>query len=415
MLSRRALLARIARRTPPARFNASSDGRRASLVVVFLRGGADGLSLVPPIGDDAYSRARPTLAIRDGIALDDRFALHPALEPLVPLYRDGRMAVVHAVGTDDATRSHFEAQDRMEHAGSPGTGWLARLARALDETGGAAGSGLSSVTLGPRVTESLRGAPAVSAFESVAECTLRVAEPAPFLNTLGALYATDQALLPACRDALETLDRLGNIGRRPASAAAYPDHPFGRRMRELSSLFCAGIDTRIAAVDFDGWDTHFVQADGLAANARVLARSLSAFVDDLRAFDDSVTILVMTEFGRRLYENTSLGTDHGRGSVMFAIGAGVRGGPRGHALARSRRSGARRSGRPSGDDRHARRFRRARGQTVWPRRPSHRRAHRSPARALRGLTRAIGAAWLRITHGFRRTRSSELPRPLRRA
>ncbi|HJL18774.1 MAG TPA: DUF1501 domain-containing protein [Sandaracinaceae bacterium LLY-WYZ-13_1] len=296
-----------------------------AVVVVFLRGGADGLSLVPPLGDPDYRRRRPTLGIdpADAIDLDGFFALHPALGPLTESYRAGELAVVHAVGSDDRTRSHFEAQDRMEHA-SPrlGSGWLARLARA----GGSSGA-LSAVALGTERPEALRGAPAVSVLERADEHRIGAEDDPAWLDALAALHRGPGPVRAAGRDALSTLARLRDL---PAARTAegYPDGDFGRRLRELARLLRAGL-VRVACVDLDGWDTHFVQADALAERARALADGLRAFRADLRRDPTAwrrVTVLVVTEFGRRAYENGSAGTDHGRGSVMLALGPRVNGG-----------------------------------------------------------------------------------------
>lgn len=314
MRSRRAFLGL----RPPA----DDHGDASAVVVVFLRGGADGLSLVAPVGDPGYRRLRPTLALEDPIDADGFFAFHPRLSPLVTRCRAGELAVVHAVGSDDQTRSHFEAQDRMEHAGASatdvGSGWLARLVRGLGDPHG----GLGAVALGTTTPEALRGAPSVAVFESAREH--RLGADAGHLASLAALYRADDALGAAGRDALATLERLRDL---PAGGAVrYPEGRFAERLRELARLLRAGVGVRAACVDLDGWDTHFVQADGFAENVRTLAEGLDAFLEDLGDALGRVTVLVMTEFGRRAYENGSLGTDHGRASCLLAMGAGVRGG-----------------------------------------------------------------------------------------
>ncbi len=299
----------------------STDVADGSVVVqLFLRGGADGLALVPPLGDPRLSELRPTLASDPEIALDAGFGLHPALAPLLPLYRAGSLGIVHAVGSDDATRSHFEAQDRMEHAGvsagSMGSGWLARLARQI----GASGA-LSTIAIASRAPEALRGATSVAVLERASEH--RVADDA-FVRALRKLHGGGGAIARAGADALASLDRLRALP--PSSEVRYPEDDLGRRLAELARLIRGGAGVRVACVDQDGWDTHFVQARALDDRARVLAESLRAFWDDLGDARERTTVLVLTEFGRRAYENTALGTDHGRASVLFALGAGVRGG-----------------------------------------------------------------------------------------
>lgn len=295
------------------------------MVAVFLRGGADGLSLVAPLGDDDYHRHRPTLALTDAIDVDGFFAFHPALAPWVRRFRDGELAVVHAVGSDDQTRSHFEAQDRMEHAGPPGrpfgSGWMARLVRQVADREGR--RGLGAVAVGTAVPESLRGASQVAVFETAREH--RLGADADYLRSLASLYRSPDALGAAGRDALATLSRLRDLPS-PVRPADYPDGRFGARLAELAQLVRAGVGVRAASVDLGGWDTHFVQADGFHDRARELAQGLDAFIEDLDTEARRVTVLVMTEFGRRVYENGSLGTDHGRGSVLFALGSQVRGG-----------------------------------------------------------------------------------------
>lgn len=254
---------------------------------------------------------------------DGFFAFHPELSPLARRFGEGTLAVVHAVGSDDQTRSHFEAQDRMEHGGpsgrAVGSGWLARLTRAL---GGARG-GLAAVALGTSTPEALRGAASVSVFESAQEH--RIGADDAYVSVLADLYRGTDALGAAGRDALATLERLRTLPGTP-STAGYPEARFGERLAELARLIRARVGVRAACVDLDGWDTHYVQAVGFAGRVRTLAAGLDAFARDLGDEMGRVTIVVMTEFGRRAYENGSLGTDHGRASVMFVLGAGVRGG-----------------------------------------------------------------------------------------
>lgn len=316
---------------------------RPMIVCVFLRGAADGLSLVVPHADPRYYSLRPTLAIPrpdDGRAaskaraldLDGQFGFHPSLSGLLPLYRAGELAIVHAVGSDDQTRSHFEAQDRMEHANESGRdsggGWLARH---LATSAGGRRASLAAVAVGSTVPESLRGA-AVSVLESASDYRLGEDDHA-FAMALHALYSGpesaarpfDGALLAAGREALDTLDRLRSIPS-DASSARYPEGQLGRTLREIARLARADLGVEVACCDHDGWDTHFVADQLIPGLASHLGDSLRAFREDLGDAMDRVLVVVMTEFGRRAYENTSLGTDHGRASVMLLLGAGVRGG-----------------------------------------------------------------------------------------
>lgn len=311
----------------------TTPAARKVLVTVFLRGAADGLALVPPHADPALARLRPSLAAgRPGegqgapLDLDGTFGLHPALAPLLPRWRDGTLAIVHAAGSDDATRSHFEAQDQMEQGASSARslagGWLGRLLR-VEQAGG-----LSAVAVGPTVPEVLRGAPMAAAFESLEQLAVRGEADARALALLGGLYHQEPGVLgQGGRDTLDLLHKVTTLARRPASERpAYPAGAFGAGLRDVADLVRADVGLRAAALDLPGWDTHFVQSSLLPGLASQLAAGVAAFLDDLGARAGDVDVVIMTEFGRRTYENASLGTDHGRASVMFVLGQGLAGG-----------------------------------------------------------------------------------------
>lgn len=312
-------------------FGGRADDPRA-LVVVFLRGGADGLTLVPPVGDDAYHRARPRLRVRAGEAtrLDEMFGLHPRLAPLWPLYRAGELAIVHAVGSEDDTRSHFEAQDLMEHGGAAGGGWLGRFLRYRPAREAGA---LSAVAVGTELPECLRGAPAASVLRSVDEYSLGSGRGA-LLAALGGLYGGERDALgrmlgAAGAETVQALDRLARLRGTPyvpAAGAAYPEDDFGRGLVEVARLIKARVGLEAASIDLAGWDTHFGQQSAIEPLMTRLAAGLAAFHRDLGPLMATTTVVVMTEFGRRVAENASLGTDHGRGSVMLVLGGGIRGG-----------------------------------------------------------------------------------------
>lgn len=301
--------------------------RDRTLVVIFLRGGADGLTLVAPVADDAYQRARPTLRVkeREGVRLDDVFALHPRLSPLEPLWSAGELAIVHAVGSEDATRSHFEAQDLMEHGGANAGGWLGRFLRLR-----AAGqrSPLSAVAFGTELPAALQGAPSATVLRSLGTFSLGDGA-AGMLRALAALYALERNPLGrAARDtesALRRLERL-DAAPRPIAAADYPRDDFGDALRQTAQLIRANVGLEAATIDLGGWDSHFTQQQLLEPAMDRLAKGLAAFRRDLGSDMARATVIVMTEFGRRVAENSALGTDHGRGSVMFALGGDVRGG-----------------------------------------------------------------------------------------
>lgn len=299
------------------------------LVTIFLRGGADTLNLLVPYGDDAYYRVRPTLAIAppgrsDGaIRLSDLHALHPALAPLVPFWDEGRLAFVQGVGCDDTSGSHFVAQEQVERGEAMGQelggGWLARYLRAIatSSTGP-----LPAIAIGERIPNALGGAPQVAAMRTLDDLRLDAAANA---DALAALYEADPLLADPARSTFELIARVDAIRRAPSSTA-YPAGRFGDALRETARLARAGIGLEVACIDLDGWDTHFVQGPILAAAATTLAKGLSAFLGDLGSARDAVTVVVMTEFGRRTYENGSAGTDHGRGHAMMILGSKVRGG-----------------------------------------------------------------------------------------
>lgn len=313
-------------------FGAPGAAADKALVVVFLRGGADGLNMVVPHFEKAYYQMRPTLSIakKDCIDLDGRFGFHPSFEPLAALFKEKRLAVVHAAGSDDDTRSHFEAQDQMERAGrfQDGTsgGWLARHLRSR---GGPAPSALSAVAISTSVPESLRGGQA-AAIADLSELSLggRSRNADALRGALQALYAgSEDPVEVAGRETLEVIERLRAL--RIDKAGDFPETEFGRGLRQVAALIRADVGLEIATVDLDGWDTHFTQgttSGPLAGNVKELADGLAAFAKVLGNRLDRAVVVVQTEFGRRVYENGSFGTDHGRGGVMLLMGAGIAGG-----------------------------------------------------------------------------------------
>ena len=303
------------------------------LVTVFLRGGADGLTLVPPVGDDGYQRARPRLGVpaSRGLRLDGPFALAPELADLHPWFLAGQLAVVHAVGSDDDSRSHFVAQEVMERGGPGGAGgWLGRWLRARGVTGA-----LTAVATGPGVPDSLRGAPSATALAGLLELAPGE-EWSGLCASVAGLYARDAQLGVPARDALAAAERVARLqtdGIRPEHGARYPSagdgglaHAFGRQLAQLAALIRARVGLVAACVDLAGWDSHFAQETIVGPRMRALASGLSAFATDLGPALSRTSVVVMSEFGRRVGENASLGTDHGRGGAMFVLGGGTPGG-----------------------------------------------------------------------------------------
>ncbi len=303
-------------------------GRKQALVVVFLRGGADGLNMVVPLEDDGYYRARPRIAITKAkaLALDGFYGLNPLLCDLQPAYKDGALGIVHAAGSEDRTRSHFEAQDLMEHGGVAGGGWLGRFLRA--RTAGTSGP-LSAVALGKEVPECLRGAPAATVFSSLDDFSLG-ANHARLMTALARLYQAEPNDLGAAGDStLEAVRRIETLRTalyRPAHGAEYGDDDFSRGLLQIARLIKSRVGLEAASIDLGGWDSHFGQSTVMDPLMKRLAKGLASFYRDMGPEMESTTLVVMTEFGRRVAENSAFGTDHGRGSIMFVMGGGIKGG-----------------------------------------------------------------------------------------
>jgi uncharacterized protein (DUF1501 family) len=319
------------------------------LVTLFLRGGMDGLSLVVPYGDDDYYRARPTLALaapkKTGgsvVDLDGFFGLHPAAAALAPFYREGKLAAVHAVGSGDQTRSHFEAMAAMErglkgggpdYASGAASGWIARYLNATIPTNP---SPLRAVAFTGVLPDMLRGATDTSVLSSLTDYQLNAPakpEGPGFAASLQKLYASgDDPVSRSGREiqkVLETLKRVDPAHYKPENGATYPQNYLGDGLRQVALLIKADVGLETAFLDPTGWDTHVGQGGAtgfLAMRFKDVADALAAFANDLGPSGLSrVTVLVMTEFGRRVGENSGLGTDHGRGSSLLLLGGGVNG------------------------------------------------------------------------------------------
>ena len=312
---------------PQLRLTGNGDERQ-TLVVVFLRGGADGLNIVAPLADDGYYRARPRIAIskQDAVPLDGFYGLNPLLKKLEPAYQEGALAIVHAAGSEDDTRSHFEAQDLMEHGGLTAGGWLGRFLRSQSKV---TSGPLGAVALGKAVPECLRGAPAATVLQSLDDFSLG-RNRARLTAALAKWYGMQtDALAGAGRDTLDAIQRMEQLRQtpyQPANGAEYGRDDFSRGLLQLARLIKARVGLQAASLDLGGWDSHFSQSTIMDPVMTRLAAGLSAFHRDLGREMDHTTVVVMTEFGRRVEENSAFGTDHGRGSVMFVLGGGIRGG-----------------------------------------------------------------------------------------
>jgi uncharacterized protein (DUF1501 family) len=308
-----------------------------TLVVLSLHGGFDGLTAIAPIGDPDYYRARPTIGLPKSqvIAGDGTFGLHPALAPLLPLWQSGKLAAVHAMGQPNPTRSHFAAMEAMENA-APGTsirsGWLDRMLGGTGATGPLAG-----VSVGGAMPSRLLAGPvpAVS-MSKIDSFTLAGDAKRPLAAALRQLYADAPPLLAgpalAADKALTATAPLKAAAYTPANGAVYPDTDLGLALRDVARLIKAKIGLATAAVDCGDWDMHdalgtAVKGQRMYDNLTDLAQALAAFATDLGpAGLGSVTLLTISEFGRRVQENASRGADHGHGNAMLLLGGGVRGG-----------------------------------------------------------------------------------------
>ncbi len=313
----------------------AARGSRKILVVLFQRGAADGLNIIPPYADPAYRKARPSIRIaepgrQDGaLDLDGTFGLHPRLAPLLPLWKEGRFAVIHAVGSPDVTRSHFDAQDYME-SGTPGLkatqdGWLNRALTAGKVPRGP----LGAVALAGRTPRTMQGAYPVLAVSSADQ--LRGGGAAA--DSFESVYeeAVDDLLSGPARElgrARKAVSGLEKADGRAVEARGYPKGKLGRDFFELARLIKADVGLRVGFLEAGGWDHHYNEggAQGqLARRLDELGGSIAAFYTDLGSRAEDVLLVTMTEFGRTLEENGNGGTDHGHGSVMTLFGP-VKGG-----------------------------------------------------------------------------------------
>lgn len=323
----------------------AQKGRRKILVAIFQRGAMDGLNAVVPFADAEYYSLRPTLAIaRPGsgeqaaIDLDGRFGLHPALAPFKRLFDEKQLAIVHAVGSPDNTRSHFDAQDYME-SGTPGVkstadGWLNRYLQSKPEP---QASPFRAVAMSANMPRAMQGkAPAV-AMQRINDFTLRAGRGATAAQIEGgfeSMYAqtVDTALGGTGRETFEAVKLLRKINPgqyRPAEGVNYPRGRFGESLRQVAQLVKSDIGLEVAFTDIGGWDTHANQGNAqgqLAVRLAELAGGIAALYADLEDRADDLVILTMTEFGRTARENGNRGTDHGHASAMFVLGGSVRGG-----------------------------------------------------------------------------------------
>jgi uncharacterized protein (DUF1501 family) len=329
-------LARAAYASPHRR---AGPGRRPVLVCLFQRGAVDGLSMIVPHGEAAYYRDRPRIAIprERVIDLDGHFGLHPALGSLKPFWDNRSLALIHAVGSPDSTRSHFDAQDYME-TGTPGRksttdGWLNRACQHSEEH---ANTPFRSVAFGPELPRILAGSAPSLALEDLRTFGIRETRGSNdrLTRAFEAMYqGASTGLLASSADegfeAARLLRQLNPGQYTPANNAQYPPGKLGRSMQQIAQLIKADLGVEIAFVDVSGWDTHVAQGSDtgqLGNRLTELGGALGAFATDLGERMSDVVLLTMSEFGRTVKENGSAGTDHGHGTAMMLLGGNVKGG-----------------------------------------------------------------------------------------
>ena len=320
----------------------SAAAKNKRLVVIFQRGAADGLNIVVPHGEHAYYAMRPSINIpRNAVLdLDGFFGLHPSLSPLQPLWKQRHLAIVHAAGSPDPTRSHFDAQDFME-SGTPGLkatedGWLNRALHSLPQSTAADQSVFRAIALGPSMPRILSGSEPAVAINNINDFGVGGNNPkgTSNANTFEAMYehSVDAVLHGAGQetfDAVKMLKFADPAKYKPAAAADYPNGRFGDSLRQLAQLIKANLGVRVAFADIGGWDHHVNEGStqGQIANVlREFSQSLAAFWTDLGDLAEDTVVVTMSEFGRTARENGNRGTDHGHANVMFVMGGPLKGG-----------------------------------------------------------------------------------------
>ncbi len=317
---------------------AEGGGRRKVLITIFQRGAVDGLNMVIPFGEAAYYAARPSIAVAQpgrpdaAIDLDGFFGLHPSMAGLQPFWSSGQLAIVHACGSPNSTRSHFDAQDYME-SGTPGVkstedGWLNRYLKARQLE---AATPFRAVALTPQLPRTLQGTAPALAMTQIQQFGLR--GNGDVHSSFEAEYAAaaDQILNRTGKDAFDAMRMLKVADPKryqPENGAQYPRSAYGDALKQIAQLIRADVGLEVAFAECGGWDTHVNQgsANGqLAGRLNDFAGGIAALATDLGSRLQDVVILTMSEFGRAVTENGNRGTDHGHGNAMMALGGPVRG------------------------------------------------------------------------------------------
>ncbi len=312
------------------------------MVVLFMSGAVDGLNLVVPYREPNYYAIRPTINIPQNqvLDLDGFFGLHPSLAPFVDLYKQGHLAIVHATGSTNDTRSHFDAQDFMQN-GTPGQsltvdGWMNRALQEEDARASRQHTPFRAVSIGSQLPRILTGAAPALAIGDLNNFNVagRGPTPSPISNTLESIYASsnDHILHQAGEetfDAVRMVRAANSTPYKPAGGANYPGSQFGRSIMQVAQLLKSNLGVETAFTDVGGWDTHQNQggASGQLANKLAdFSNSIAAFWRDLGDEAENVTLVTISEFGRTAHQNGTGGTDHGHGNVIFVLGGKVKGG-----------------------------------------------------------------------------------------
>jgi uncharacterized protein (DUF1501 family) len=324
-----------------ARLAFGAPAGTGTLVVLSLRGGFDGLSAVVPLGDPNYAKWRPGIQIPAGAAkkVDAMFGLHPALAPLFPMWEAGQLAAVHAVGQADPTRSHFEAMAEMERAAptsSLRTGWIDRTLGTLGDPGNFAGTQIGSATM----PASMLGPNAKFAMNEIAGVKLAVGEDlVPLARWRSALTQLHKGARPEVRMPMTSaIAAVGDMTKlqkaEPENAVqtlGYPtDGNLGKALHDVARLVKAKVGLRVATIDFGNWDMHAglggADQGWMHNQLAILSGAMAAFATELGPDLSKVTLVTLSEFGRRVQENGSGGLDHGHGNAVLVLGGGINGG-----------------------------------------------------------------------------------------
>ena len=325
--------------------SAAPNGRRKTLIAVFQRGAVDGLNMVVPHGEKNYYELRPQIAVEQPgkagqdsvINLDGFFGLHPSLAAFKPLWDSKQLAIVHAVGSPDNTRSHFDAQDYMESA-TPGVkstqdGWLNRYLQARPDP---KATPFRAISMTQNLPRSLQGKAPALAMQNLSDFTIRGgAQTASVQGGFESIYeqGVNDVLRGTGKETFEAIDYLKKVNPaqyKPENGARYPGGQFGSALMQIAQLIKAGVGLDVAFTDVGGWDTHRAEGGSRGQLAGLLtqfSQGIYALVTDLGpARMQDVVVLTMSEFGRTVRQNGTGGTDHGHANAMFVVGGSVRGG-----------------------------------------------------------------------------------------